>query len=77
MGQPGLTLLRRVGQINPESLDEYRSSGGFQALHRAFNMGPVAVVREMIESKLVGRGGAAFPWARSGNRFSTLPCHVI
>ncbi len=61
MGQPGLTLLRRVGQINPESLDEYIASGGFVALRKAFEMGPAAVVREMIESKLVGRGGAAFP----------------
>ncbi len=40
MGQPGLTLLRRVGQINPESLDEYRAAGGFLALRRAFEMGP-------------------------------------
>ncbi len=61
MGQPGLTLLRRVGQINPESLDEYRAADGFLALRRAFEMGPAAVVREMTESKLVGRGGAAFP----------------
>ena len=61
MGQPGLTLLRRVGQINPESLDEYRAADGFLALPRAIEMGPAAVVREMIESKLLGRGGAAFP----------------
>ena len=60
MGQPGLTLLRRVGQINPESLDEHIASGGFMALRKAFEMGPAAVVREVTESKLVGRGGAAF-----------------
>ena len=35
MGQPGLKLLRRIGSINPESLDEYLASGGFMALHRA------------------------------------------
>ena len=61
MGQPGLTLLRRVGQINPESLDEYCAADGFLALRQAIEMGPAAVVREMIESKLLGRGGAAFP----------------
>ena len=61
MGHPGLKLLRRVGKINPESLDEYRSAGGFQALRRAIEMGPAGVIREVIASKLVGRGGAAFP----------------
>ena len=60
MGQPGLTLLRRVGQINPESLGDHIASGGFMALRKAFEMGPAAVVREVTESKLVGRGGAAF-----------------
>jgi len=61
LGQPGLRLLHRVGRVNPESLDDYRSSGGFLALRRAFEMGPERVVREVTDSKLVGRGGAAFP----------------
>lgn len=73
MGQSGLTLLRRVGQINPESLADYRSSGGFLALPRAFEMGPVAVVHEMIESKLVGRGGAAFPCGQKWNSILSTP----
>jgi NADH-quinone oxidoreductase subunit F len=61
MGQSGLKLLRRIGQVDPDSLDEYRASGGFLALRRAIEMGPAEVVREVIESKLAGRGGAAFP----------------
>ncbi len=79
MGQPGLTLLRRVGQINPESLDEYFASGGFLALRRAFEMGSAAVVREMIESKLVGRGGAAFPCGQKWQSIlgAALPRYLI
>ncbi len=79
IGQPGLTLLRRVGQINPESLDEYRASGGFTALRRALEMGPAAVVREVIESKLVGRGGAAFPCGQKWQSIlsTALPRYLI
>ena len=66
-GQPGLKLLRRIGQVDPESLDDYRAFGGFLALRRAIEMGPQAVVREMLESKLVGRGGAAFPTGQKWN----------
>ncbi len=79
MGQPELTLLRRVGQINPESLDEYLAAGGFTALRRAHEMGPAAVVREVIESKLVGRGGAAFPCGQKWQSIlsTTLPRYLI
>ncbi len=79
MGQPGLTLLRRAGLINPESLDEYRASGGFLALRRALEMGSGAVIREVIESKLVGRGGAAFPCGQKWQSIlnTALPRHLI
>jgi NADH-quinone oxidoreductase subunit F len=60
-GEPGLRLLSRVGRVDPTSLDDYRAAGGFLALRRAFEMGPERVVREVIDAKLVGRGGAAFP----------------
>jgi NADH-quinone oxidoreductase subunit F len=60
-GQPQLRLLRRIGQQDPSSLNDYRRLGGYQALERALDLGPEAIVREMIESRLLGRGGAAFP----------------
>jgi NADH-quinone oxidoreductase subunit F len=56
-----LRLLRRIGQIDPTSLDEYQHAGGYEALRRAFELGAERVIREVIESKLLGRGGAAFP----------------
>ena len=60
-GQPQLRLLRRFGQIDASSLGEYRRTGGYEALRRAFEWGAERVIREVIDSKLVGRGGAAFP----------------
>ena len=63
-GQPGLRLLARVGVVDPTSLDDYRASGGFRALERARTIGAQAVIDEVTESGLVGRGGAAFPTGR-------------
>ncbi len=63
-GQPGLRLLRRVGRLQPESLDDHLAQGGFEALRRAIDLGPERVIGEIMDSKLVGRGGAAFPAGR-------------
>ncbi|MFE2020522.1 NAD(P)H-dependent oxidoreductase subunit E [Streptomyces sp. NPDC059499] len=63
-GDPGLVLLRRIGSVDPASLDDYRSTGGYTALRRAFALGPAGVIREVLDAGLVGRGGAAFPTGR-------------
>ena len=61
-GEPGLRLLRRIAaDVDPESLDAYRAHGGYEALRRAFELGQEGVLREVSESRLLGRGGAAFP----------------
>ena len=60
-GQAQLRLLRRVGQIDATSVEGYRRAGGYEALRRAIEWGAERVIREVIDSKLVGRGGAAFP----------------
>src|SRR5258706_2992942 len=61
------------------SLDDYRAAGGFLALRRAIEVGAAAVVKEVVDSKLVGRGGAAFPtgvkW--QGARSAALPRYLI
>jgi NADH-quinone oxidoreductase subunit F len=74
-----LQLLQRVGKVDPSSLDDYRAAGGFLALRRAFEMGPERVVKEVIDSKLVGRGGAAFPTGQKwlGVRSTPLPRYLI
>ena len=51
----------RVGLTDPLSLDDYAAHGGWAGLDKALAMAPAAVVGEVIESGLRGRGGAAFP----------------
>lgn len=72
-------LLARVGNIDPESLDDYRNHGGYEALTRALETGPEAVIAEITASNLRGRGGAAFPtgvkW--DGARRQPGPRYVI
>jgi NADH-quinone oxidoreductase subunit F len=63
-GDAGLRLLTRVGVVDPTSLDDYRAHGGYVALRRALEIGPEAVIREVTDAKLMGRGGAAFPTGR-------------
>ncbi len=58
---PDLRLLRRIGVVDPDSLDDYRHHGGYLAMRRALQLGPAGVIREVSDSKLMGRGGAAFP----------------
>jgi NADH-quinone oxidoreductase subunit F len=67
-----LQLLRRIGRIDPTSLDEYRSTGGYRALARALEIGAEAVIAEVTASKLVGRGGAAFP---TGRKWEAVRAH--
>jgi len=70
---PLLRLLRRVGVADPGSLDDYRAHGGYQALRRALEVGPEAVLREISDSKLLGRGGAAFPTGRKWEAVARSP----
>ena len=75
-----LTLLRRVGTVAPESIDDYRRHGGYAALRRAFELGPEGVLRELHDSKLLGRGGAAFPTAAKWEavaRAAARPHYVV
>jgi NADH-quinone oxidoreductase subunit F len=66
-------LLRRVGVIDPESIDSYRQHGGYTALRRALEMGPEGVIHEVTEAKLLGRGGAAFPTGRKWDSVAKAP----
>ncbi len=72
---PSLRLLRRVGVADPGSLDAYRAHGGYQALRRALAIGPEGILREVSESKLLGRGGAAFPTGRKWEAVARAPVH--
>ncbi len=50
------------GHIDPRSIDDYFSMGGYEALAKALSsMTPEQVIDEVIASGLRGRGGAGFP----------------
>lgn len=70
---PELRLLRRLGVADPTSLDDYRTHGGYAALRTAISLGPTGVLREISESRLVGRGGAAFPTGVKLNAVASAP----
>ncbi len=73
-------LLKRIGRVDPESLDAYRRDGGYTALQRAIALGRAGVVHEIGISNLVGRGGAAFPTGRKWEavgKSPALPHYVV
>src|SRR5688572_28170435 len=72
-GDPGLRLLRRIGVVDPASLDAYRATGGYAALPKALEVGADAVIAEVTASKLMGRGGAAFPTGRKWAAVASQP----
>ena len=55
-------VLRNCGFIDPEQIDEYIARDGYAALGKALeSMTPEAVIAEIKNSGLRGRGGAGFP----------------
>lgn len=54
--------LRNCGVINPEEIEEYIGTGGYQALGKVLTeMTPDEVIQTLLDSGLRGRGGAGFP----------------
>jgi len=51
----------RAGIADPLCIDSYRALNGFKGLERALALSPQAIVDEVREAGLRGRGGAAFP----------------
>jgi formate dehydrogenase iron-sulfur subunit len=51
----------RVGITDPVSLDDYLAHEGYAGLKAALAMDGAAIVKEVTDSGLRGRGGAAFP----------------
>ena len=69
----GALLTKRIGVVDPTSLDAYRKSGGYDALKRALDIGGERVIAEVTASGLLGRGGAAFPTGRKWDAVAKQP----
>ncbi len=57
-------VLRNIGRIDPEQLDDYLAVGGYQGLPKALAMKPGKVIDVVKKSGLRGRGGGGFPTGR-------------
>ncbi|WP_439535189.1 formate dehydrogenase beta subunit [Methyloversatilis sp.] len=59
----------RIGLTDPLSLDDYIDHGGFVGLDNALAMSGADIVKDVTDSGLRGRGGAAFP---TGIKWNTV-----
>ncbi len=60
MAQEMRIVLRNYGKIDPLKIEDYIGVGGYQSLAKARDMGQPAVIDEVRNSNLRGRGGAGF-----------------
>jgi NADH-quinone oxidoreductase subunit F len=65
-----LTVLTGADERDLTQLDEYRAIGGYDALEKARSMKPEALIEEITNASLRGRGGAGFPM---GRKLSLVP----
>jgi NADH-quinone oxidoreductase subunit F len=64
-GEPSdLRLLHRIRRGGASSLEAYQRFEGYGGLRKALELGPEGTLHELAASKLLGRGGAAFPTAK-------------
>lgn len=62
-----------AGSINPISVDEYISIGGYDGLKKACAMKPLEVIEEVKKAQLLGRGGAAYPAGKKWEHLYHIP----
>ena len=55
---------------NSWTLDTYKASGGYEAAQKALSMDPGAIIKEVMDANIRGRGGAGFP---VGRKWSFVP----
>ncbi len=72
-GDSSLSLLARIGVVDPTSLVASLAAGGYDGLERAFALGPKGVIDEVTRSGLLGRGGAGFPTGRKWDAVRKQP----
>ena len=68
-------LMAQCGVTDPENIDHYIAHGGYEGLDRSLKMDAEAIIKEMLDSGLWGRGGAAFPTGRKWDFLRTSDRH--
>jgi NADH-quinone oxidoreductase subunit F len=63
-GSGQLRLLDRMSRGGSGKLEDYCRLAGYEGLRKALELGPEGTLRELFASRLLGRGGAAFPTAK-------------
>jgi NADH-quinone oxidoreductase subunit F len=61
---------RNFHLADPHTLSTYRTTGGYTAVVKAFQLEPAAITEEVKKSNLRGLGGAGFP---TGTKWSFIP----
>jgi len=69
-GSGQLRLLHRISRNGSGDLESYLRLDGYEGLRRALYLGPAATLHELSASRLLGRGGAAFPTAKKWEALS-------
>lgn len=68
------TILKHCGNIDPEDINDYLATGGYNALKKALlEMTPEQVISEVKSSGLRGLGGAGFPTGRKWESCRNAP----
>ncbi|MCC7385028.1 MAG: NADH-quinone oxidoreductase subunit NuoF [Deltaproteobacteria bacterium] len=67
---PERVFTRTWHLANGHSLEVFRQHGGYRAAAKALAMSPDAIIKEVIDSNIRGRGGAGFP---VGRKWSFVP----
>ncbi len=57
-------LMANLGTTDPENISHYIAQGGYEGFAKALEMTDEAIIKEMLDSGVGGRGGANFPVGR-------------
>ena len=63
----------RVGLTDPVNINDYIANAGYRGLHNALKLEPAEIVKQVTDSGLRGRGGAAFPTGIKWNTVLNAP----
>jgi NADH-quinone oxidoreductase subunit F len=68
-------LMAQCGVTDPEQIGHYIAHGGYEGLDKSLRMDAEAIIKQMLDSGLWGRGGAAFPTGRKWDFLRTTDRH--